>query len=308
MVEARFRRTVLATCCVPWAADGSFLEDIFRHGVADLAAAGVRDLYVFGTAGEGYAVTERQFDAIARAFVDEAGRHGVTPMVGVTSLSLATMLERIERAAGWGVREFQVTLPSWGTLNAAELQAFFTAVCGRFPELSFLHYNLPRAGRVVTPGEYAALIGDHPNLVGTKFGAMDLRAIVEYNTKVPQLRHFHTELGFAHGSLVGAPGLIPTLTTVKRGMTRALFEAGVARDTERLMALTAEYWAARDLMMASADAGPHMDGAYDKLFCKLLDERFPLRLLPPYQGASDAWYERLRAALREQMPEWLATA
>jgi hypothetical protein len=45
-----------------------------------------------------------------------------------------------------------------------------------------------------------------------------------------------------------------------------------------------------------------MDGAFDKLLWKLHDERFPLRLLPPYEGATDAGFARFRTALRERYP------
>ena len=67
-------------------------------------------------------------------------------MVGVISPSLTTIIERIERAAALGFSAFQISLPNWGTLSDHELRTFFREVCGRFPELRFLHYNLPRDG------------------------------------------------------------------------------------------------------------------------------------------------------------------
>ena len=42
-------------------------------------AGGIRHLYVFGTAGEGYAVTDSQFHAITSAFADEMRRGGADP-------------------------------------------------------------------------------------------------------------------------------------------------------------------------------------------------------------------------------------
>src|SRR5262245_39885486 len=55
---------ILATCCVPWDDQGRFAEAIFRRGVRSMLAQGTKHLYVFGTAGEGYAVTEQQFDEV----------------------------------------------------------------------------------------------------------------------------------------------------------------------------------------------------------------------------------------------------
>ena len=88
----RFPSCILCTCCVPWDEQFHFAEDIFRRGVRE-SLTGTRHLYVFGTAGEGYAVTDRQFDAIVAAFDDEMRQAGAEPMVGVIHLSLGTMLE-----------------------------------------------------------------------------------------------------------------------------------------------------------------------------------------------------------------------
>ena len=159
---------ILSTCCVPWDEDGCFNETIFRRGVRATLADGTRHLYVFGTAGEGYAVTDQQFDQVVAAFADEMRRGNAEPMVGVIALSLGTICERIERCRDIGVRRFQISLPSSGALNERELLDFFDRVCGRFEDCQFLHYNLPRTKRMVTGKEYGRLADAHPNLVATK--------------------------------------------------------------------------------------------------------------------------------------------
>src|SRR5438309_717930 len=67
----RYPRTILGTCCVPWNDDGTLAEGIFRDSIRILIEQGLPDLYLFGTAGEGYAVTESLFDRIVRIFVEE---------------------------------------------------------------------------------------------------------------------------------------------------------------------------------------------------------------------------------------------
>ena len=49
----------------------------------------------------------------------------------------------------------------------------------------------------------------------------------------------------------------------------------------------------------------HMDGAFDKMFCRMHDRRFPLRLLPPYASATDETFERFAALVREKYPRWV---
>jgi dihydrodipicolinate synthase/N-acetylneuraminate lyase len=307
----RYPRVMLGTVCLPWDERGGLLEDLFREQVRRLGRAGLRERYVFGTAGEGYAVTEAQFDQVTRIFVEEMAAQGAPPMVGVISLSLGTVVARIERAAALGVRRFQVSLPSWGTLTGGEVGAFFDQTCGRFPECQFLHYNLGRAGRLLDGGDYAALAARHENLVGTKYGGGDLRLIADLLGRAPTLRHFLTEPGYPAGCTIGEPGLLVSFSSSNLRRAAAFFAAGVDGDLAALAALQRELIAVRQDLgaaMAAAPPAPHMDGGYDKLFSRLLDPRFPLRLLPPYAGASEAAFARYAAVLRRRHPAWAPEA
>ena len=303
----RYPRTILATCCVPWTEDGSLAEATFASSVDTLVGHGLRDLYVFGTAGEGYAVDEPRFDAVVEVFLDRCRAHGVPPMVGVISLSLPTVVGRIERCAQRGVELFQLSLPSWGRLNDVELERFFAETCGRFPSLRFLHYNLPRAGRVVTPAEYARLSDRHPNLVATKNAGAAYPTAIALLEQAPELRHFFTEPGYAYASLFGECGFLVSVLSFNPGLAHRYYRAGVERDVETLRTLAAEAaGVARELERVLGTA--HMDGAYDKCLSRALEPGFPLRLLPPYEGASDEAYERFTRAVADRYPHWLDRA
>jgi dihydrodipicolinate synthase/N-acetylneuraminate lyase len=300
----RYRCCILANCCVPWDEQHQFAESVFRNHVRRLIAHGIRDLYIFGTAGEGYAVSDAQFDRIVPAFLEETRAREIHGMVGVISLSLATVIERIERAHAMGARRFQVSLPSWGALNDAELETFFRETCGRFPDCEFLHYNLLRAQRLVTPAEYARLAERHPNLVATKNSTPDIGRLRGLLAKAPQLQHFFTEPGFAYGSLLGECGLLISLASLNLSAGQDYFRAGRARDTSRLLELHEELLQIGEHLKRIVGTAAHMDGAYDKCFCRLYDPAFPLRLLPPYACASDDAFEQFRHLLREEYPRW----
>jgi dihydrodipicolinate synthase/N-acetylneuraminate lyase len=299
----RFPSCILATCVVPWGDDGSFVEDLFRQQVRSMLAHGTRHLYLFGTAGEGYAVTDRQFDTIVSVFLEEMQGDG-EPMVGVISLSLPTIIERIARTRAAGVRQFQISLPSWGALSEREVFTFFRETCGRFPDCQFLHYNLLRTKRLVTPEEYARLAEEHTNLVATKNSTDAMDRLCALMRLAPQLQHFLTETGFAYGSLLGECGLLISLAATNWKAGHAFFDAGRHRDVGPLMEMQRELSAfARDLGALVGDAA-HIDGAFDKMLYRLHDRRFPLRLLPPYQEASVETFERLVALLNEKYPRW----
>ncbi|HCN30042.1 MAG TPA: hypothetical protein DIT64_15150 [Verrucomicrobiales bacterium] len=301
----RHPRCILATCCVPWNERFEFEEDIFRRSVRHQIASGIRDLYIFGTAGEGYAVTEKQFDEITRVFLDETTQGGAKAMVGLISQSLPAIIERIERAHDTGARRFQISLPSWGVLNDAEVEIFFRETCGRFSDCAFLHYNLMRAGRILTGTEYGRLAAEHENLVATKNSTADETRLRSLLTDAPQLQHFITEPGFAKAALMGECGFLISFTSTNLKMAAEFFQAGCARDEARLEAISAVFPGLIAAFKEAVGASAHMDGAFDKMFCRIHNPEFPLRLLPPYAGVSDAVFQRYLGALQHNHPEWL---
>jgi dihydrodipicolinate synthase/N-acetylneuraminate lyase len=303
--KKRYPCCILATACIPWNADFTFAEDIFRRQVRQLLSRLTKHVYIFGTAGEGYAVNERQFDEICRVFREETDKPGVTAMVGVISLSLSTIIDRIGRARDLGFRYFQISLPSWGALTNAEMFHFFKEVCGRFPDCRFLHYNLMRAKRLVTPEEYMVLARENPNLVATKNSTDDMDRILGLIQQTPQLTHFLTETGYAYGCLVGRCGFLVSMSATNFASSRRYFTAGQNRQTTRLLALQEELTSLTYEMIALCPQGVHIDGAYDKMFCKIHDPAFPLRMLPPYQGNSDVTFRRVVALIRKKYPRWI---
>jgi dihydrodipicolinate synthase/N-acetylneuraminate lyase len=313
--DPRFPRVVLASVCIPWDETGDVLEDVFRDQVRLHLRAGVRNLYVFGTAGEGYATTERQFDQICGLFAEEMSGPDANPMIGLISLSTRVLIERIERSIERGFDLFQFALPGWGALNDHELGVFCREVLGRFPTARFVHYNLQRAGRVLGPAEYARLSAEHPNLVGAKNGTSNIVMLHDLLTQAPSLRQFYTELGYPQGCLAGEPGYLMSLTTLNPWLGVRFFEAGVAGDWATLARIQGEALTLFELLVGSggAEVGsstfggakPHMDGAYEKVLAKALDPAMPLRLLPPYQSVSEAGFEEFVRGVGTRLPGWL---
>jgi len=299
----RYPSGIMTTCCVPWDQDGRFAEAIFRRGVRTMLAEGTKHVYVFGTAGEGYAVTDRQFDQIVAAFADEMRRGNADPMVGVINLSLGTILERIERCREVGVRHFQISLPSWGALSERELFDFFDRVCDRFPDCKFIHYNLPRTKRIVTGTEYGRLAEAHPNLVATKNCGDSMSHIQSLIEDSPQLQHFLSETGFVYGSLFGECSILASFI-MNWPKLKALWQAGQRRDVATMASIQREInVVTKTLFEAVPD--DRIDGAYDKLFEKMYDPDVPLRLLPPYVGPSDDEYRTFVRLLGDRLPEWV---
>lgn len=284
---------ILATAVVPWTADYRFDAAIFRSQVQTIARGLTRHIYIFGTAGEGYAVSDAQFREIATCFRQCAAEEDVTPMLGIISLSLPTIVERIAWGRSIGFREFQLSLPAWGALNDQELAAFFAETCGRFPDCQFHHYNLGRTNRVLTSADYRRLAAAHPNLVAVKASVSDPAIIREVMALTPRLQFFFTERGYVEARRLGACGLLASIATVNYEEAKA-FVAG--DDSHRAEAFASMQEIGKKLKEVCAGRY-HIDGAFDKMLFRVSDPDFPLRLLPPYQGASDADFDAFMAGL-----------
>ena len=63
---ARYPQAILVSCEIPWDDDEQLLEDVFRREVRSVLQH-FNHLYVFGTAGEGYAVDTARFQRIVRS-------------------------------------------------------------------------------------------------------------------------------------------------------------------------------------------------------------------------------------------------
>src|SRR5215470_4319710 len=225
----RYPQTVLVSCEIPWDEQQNLLEDVFRDEVRMVLEMGFNHLYIFGTAGEGYAVDTARFRQIVQIFAEETRGGDVHPQVGVIGLSTANIVERIAFAHDMGFRTFQISLPSWGALNDVELLTFFKDVCGAFPDSRFLHYNLPRAKRLMSGADYRRVADAVPNLVATKNTGGGAQRASDLMRHAPDLQHFFGEDNFTHGCMFGECALLASLAPMAPRKTWQYYEAGRSR-------------------------------------------------------------------------------
>lgn len=306
MTDKRFEQCILATCPVPWDEKFGFAEDIFADQISHILNRGTKHIYLFGTAGEGYAVSDGQFDAITAAFASQMRDAGAKPMVGVISLSLPTVIERIERAYNMGIREFQISLPAWAECTFKEVMTFFDQTCGRFLDCSFLHYNTVHSKRLISPDEYGILAQRHQNLTATKNGAGNVAQILALARKAPQLRHFYTELNFACAAMMSLePGFLISAASINWKRAGMFYRCALEGKSEDIKKYVYELENIISCVIKCVAPYGHIDGAYDKIFAKVSDGRFPLRLLAPYSYAGDDVFDEFVNYLRENYPLWI---
>ena len=278
---------MLGAVDIPWTEDFRLDEEAFRRLLKRLIRLGFDCLYVMGTAGEGYAMSDTRFRHVVEVFVDEMKRAEAKPQVGAISLSTEQVIERVRYAHGKGVRSFQISLPSWGAVSDAEMLTFFKVVCGEFPDSEFLHYNLLRTKRILTGDDYRRVVDVVPNLTSTKQSTYDMGLIRGWMVKAPELQHFFLQHSFAYGCVFGECSLLCSMAGLFPKLTREYFEASRSGDIARAFQIQARFVELGEGLYGHVK-GTYMDGAYDKFLVWLADPSFPRRLLPPYETFSDA--------------------
>ena len=305
-MDKRYHQTVLVSCEIPWDENFRFMENAFRNEVKAFREMGYNDLYIFGTAGEGYAVTTPMFQRIVKVFREETDVPGVNAMVGIIGMSTSQVMEKLKCAHEVGFRMFQISLPSWGTLTDNECMVFFRDVCGSFSDSKFLHYNLPRAGRVLQGIDYGRLQEAIPNLVATKNGGLSNLAIAEIMTEASKLQHFLVEPVFPYGCLQGECSLLASLGPLFPSKCKMYFECGRDGQFDKLFKLQVEFKQVTEAFFDPARGVARIDGAWDKMIVRASGIEMPLRLLPPYQGVDSESYEECLENLKARYPEWIA--
>ena len=200
---------------------------------------------------------------------------GIDPQIGVIGLSMQMIIDRLATAYDKGIRMFQISLPSWGPLDLPEMLVFFSTVCGAFPDCRFLHYNLPRAGRIVAGSEYRRIIDEVPNLVATKNSSTDYARTADLMTHVPQLQHFFLEGNFAMGCTMGQCSLLCSYDVLFPKTTWKFFQAGLDGDLPELFRISKFLYDVGNTLFAHCRRDM-IDGSFDKTFVWLKN---PLHIL-----------------------------
>ena len=209
-------------------------------------------------------------------------------MVGVISLSLRRSCERIAFARDkLGVRLFQISLPSWGALEDAEVRTFFDTVLGTYrglpvPALQPAAHQAPGHRRANTRGSRRTIrTWWRPRTVPIR--CQRIREPARDRTDVAALPERARVRVWQPRRRMRTADQSGDARTFPQG--QRFFEAGQRRDVDTLLRMEAELSQLGEKFQACVGGGrAPIDGAFDKVLWWLHDQRFPLRLLPPYAG------------------------
>ncbi len=290
---------MMCAACVPWTKDFEFDEAAFRKQVKNLVDHDAKSIYIFGTAGEGYAVNARVFAQVVKALVEEcAKKTDVMPMTGVISTSMMEMIDRIKIGRDLGCRDFQIALPCWGALNDEEVIGFFKTICGQFPDCRFIHYNNgPRSKKLCKIGLYTELAKVIPNLVAVKYSTDKMYEIYNMVTTECPIAFYLVDAGYTYGIMKGQCGFLNSFASIDMGLAWRYFYAGQNKEYEVLLELDSYY---KELVncfdMITREV---MDSALDKSIERVADGTFCNTLYPPYNGLTEDEFSEVERRMKE---------
>lgn len=147
---------------------------------AMLKANGLKGVFVNGSSGEGYMLTDDERKRLAEAWLD-AAPEGFKVIVHVGSCCLRSSRELARHAAehgAWGIGAMAPPFPRIGRIE--ELVKYIEGIASAAPDLPFYYYHIPAFNGAYLPmiDLLRAVDGRVPNFAGIKY---TFESLYEYN-------------------------------------------------------------------------------------------------------------------------------
>lgn len=296
-----------ATLLLPINADDSIDYGLLAVEIDHFIAARVNGVYANGSAGEFYTQTEAEFDRLSTLLAEKCEPSRLPFQIGACQMSPQLSRERVRRTKALRPSAFQVILPDWFAPTFDEILAFVEELAAEAAPVPLILYNPPHAKRRLTPAEWLILIDRFPAIIGMKVPGGDDAWYAAMRPVMERVSVFIPGHMLATGLARGARGAYSNVACLSPSGAQRWYElcrqdpvAGLAR--ERVIQ---DFWSKHIASLITDHALSNM--AADKAAAvagSWLTGLHP-RLRWPYRSASPEMCERIRAAARISLPEFL---
>ena len=164
----------------PFYEDGSLNLAPIPEYAALLARNGLKGVFINGSSGEGYMLTEEERMQLAEAWMAAVPKDfKVIVHVGSTSvMSSRRLAEHAQKIGAWGIGAMATPFPKIG--NIEQLCRYCEEIASAAPELPFYYYQIPAFnGAFLSMYDFLkAVDGRIPNFAGIKY---TFESLYEYN-------------------------------------------------------------------------------------------------------------------------------
>ncbi|MDY4761509.1 4-hydroxy-tetrahydrodipicolinate synthase [Streptococcus thoraltensis] len=169
---------IIAPIITPMNEDESINLNEFRNQVDRLIDNGIHGIFVFGTNGESYILSEEEKLEVIKVAVEQAD--GRVPIYAGTGLNGTKETIRFSlKVKELGVDALSIITPGFAAASQDELYEHFKAVAEAV-DLPIILYNIPsRTGNTIAPVTVGKL-SEIPNIVGVKDSSGNFDNILQY--------------------------------------------------------------------------------------------------------------------------------
>jgi 4-hydroxy-tetrahydrodipicolinate synthase len=220
-------RGIIPPVVTPFHPDESLDLSRLRSHIDDQLAAGVHGIFVLGTTGEFYSLTEAEKQAVAAAAVEQVNGR-VQVFVGTGAETTGEVIRLSKMAAKEGAAGVSVITPYFLKPTQAELIDHFRRVADA-AGVPVILYNNPStcAGLCIEPDTVAKL-AEQSNIIGIKDSSGDLQNTIEL-VKQAQSDTFSVLLGrdtlILAGLMFGTRGAIPATCNIAPRLCVGIYES-----------------------------------------------------------------------------------
>ena len=222
----------------PFHEDGSLNLAPIPEYAALLARNGLKGVFINGSSGEGYMLTEEERMQLAEAWMAAVPEDfKVIVHVGSTSvMSSRRLAEHAQKIGAWGIGAMATPFPKIGSIE--QLCRYCEEIASAAPELPFYYYHIPAFnGAFLSMYDFLkAVDGRIPNFAGIKY---TFESLYEYNRC---RRYQHGKFDMLHGqdetilpclAMGGAQGGIGGTTNYNGRCLTGILEAWKKGDLEK---------------------------------------------------------------------------
>ncbi len=158
---------IIVPILTPFKDDESLNIDEFRSQIDRLIEAGVHGIFVGGTNGEAYALSQDEKLELFDVALDQIG--GRVPFyAGTGCITTRDTIALSRKALEMGADVLSIITPSFAAANQNELYRHYRSVAEAV-DAPIVLYNIPaRTGNALSPDTVRRLAVDCPNIVGAK--------------------------------------------------------------------------------------------------------------------------------------------
>lgn len=228
---------IIPALVTPFDEEGQLDLAALGRTVERLLGCGVHGLFVAGSQGEFYALSQQEYERIvAEAVRVAAGRVPVYAGASAIATHQAIELARVAEAAG--VDAITVLPPFFIKPSQTELESHFAAVAAAV-RLPLILYNQPQRTGVSLSTELVAALAQQEQFVAVKDSSGDMNQSIAYISATP--KDFTVLIGndaqIAYGMFAGANGAISATANVVPELCLSIYRAALEGQIESARSL-----------------------------------------------------------------------